>query len=331
MNFSRLTSPPSGEVLDVRSFCLPEILVAEERPVGLLDHDELVVERDMAGIAALGQPRVSGVEFAEVARLDRRLDGFDRLARRCLHHVGDRLLAKARPPAGDVVERSLELVRRVTRERPVLLARTQPQFGVARLNERVHEIGEAGIKRRRGRLRGRGGLRLDASRSEHAGDQKNKDKDGRGFEHRLSLPRRGEITPRLSSSAKLASTRRSATSGLPHRRRRRNIACMHFARQVLPAAVMLASLVGAAHAGPAGCELNKVAPARVVTKEPRLHFVASGGERTSGCPSAASACRLRAYVMPGDEVLVDLTDAAYVCAFFKSQGGTETRGWLPRA
>lgn len=35
--------------------------------------------------------------------------------------------------------------------------------------------------------------------------------------------------------------------------------------------------------------------------------------------------------MPGDEVLVDLTDDPYVCAFFKSQSGTETRGWLPRA
>jgi hypothetical protein len=106
---------------------------------------------------------------------------------------------------------------------------------------------------------------------------------------------------------------------------------MHFVKRALHAAIIFAWLAGAAHAGPAGCELNKVAPARVATKEPRLHFVAGGGERTPGCPSAASACRLRAYVKPGDEVLVDLTDAAYVCAFFKSQGGTETRGWLPRA
>jgi hypothetical protein len=106
---------------------------------------------------------------------------------------------------------------------------------------------------------------------------------------------------------------------------------MHSAQQLLSAAVMLAFLAGAAHAGPAGCELNKVAPARVATKAPRLHFVAGAGERTPACPSAASACRLRAYLMPGDEVLVDLTDAAYVCAFFKSQGGTETREWLPRA
>lgn len=106
---------------------------------------------------------------------------------------------------------------------------------------------------------------------------------------------------------------------------------MHFAKQVLSAAIMFASLAATAHAGPAGCELNKVAPARVATKEPRLHFVAGAGEPSPGCPSAASSCRLAAYVMPGDEVLVDLSDAAYVCAFFKSQGGTETRGWLPRA
>jgi hypothetical protein len=103
---------------------------------------------------------------------------------------------------------------------------------------------------------------------------------------------------------------------------------MHFSRQVLSAAIMLAWLAGTAHAGPAGCEL---APARVATKDPRVYFVAGANARASACPSAASACRLRAYVMPGDEVLVDPTDGPYLCAFFKSQGGTETRGWLPRA
>jgi hypothetical protein len=106
---------------------------------------------------------------------------------------------------------------------------------------------------------------------------------------------------------------------------------MHFSRQVLSAAIMLACLASTAHAGPAGCELNKVAPARVATKDPRVYFVAGANARASACPSAASACRLRAYVMPGDEVLVDPTDGPYLCAFFKSQGGTETRGWLPRA
>src|SRR6478672_3210998 len=245
------------------------------------------------------------------------------------------LSAEARPPAGDLVERILEFVRRVAGERPVLLARAQPQFGMARLHQRVHEIGEAGIEGRRGRLRGRRCLRLDARRTEHAGGHKDKDedKDKRMFEHRLSpCEWRGEMTPRSSSSAKLVTTlRRKATSGLPHRPGRRNIAPMHFSRQVLSAAIMLACLAGTAHAGPAGCELNKVAPARVATKDPRVYFVAGANARASACPSAASACRLRAYVMPGDEVLVDPTDGPYLCAFFKSQGGTETRGWLPRA
>jgi hypothetical protein len=106
---------------------------------------------------------------------------------------------------------------------------------------------------------------------------------------------------------------------------------MLFLKPSLPAAAILASLVVAAHADPVGCEQNKVALARVVAKDARLHFIAGKSERTPACPSAESACRLRAYVMPGDEVLVDPTEGPYLCAFFKSQADTETRGWLPRA
>jgi len=106
---------------------------------------------------------------------------------------------------------------------------------------------------------------------------------------------------------------------------------MLFLKQSLPAAVILASLVLAAHADPVGCEQNKVALARVVSKDARLHFIAGKSERMPACPSAESACRLRAYAVPGDEVLVDATEAPYLCAFFKSQTGRETRGWLPRA
>ena len=87
----------------------------------------------------------------------------------------------------------------------------------------------------------------------------------------------------------------------------------------------------AAHAGPVDCEQNKVALARVVGKEAHVNFIAGPSKRTSACPSAESVCRLKAYVIPGDEVLVDATDAPFVCTFFKSQAGTETRGWLPRA
>jgi hypothetical protein len=98
----------------------------------------------------------------------------------------------------------------------------------------------------------------------------------------------------------------------------------------LPAMVFTCCAV-AAHASPVGCELNKVALARVVAKEAHVNFIAGPSKRVSGCPSAEGACRLKAYVVPGDEVLVDATEGPYVCTFFKSQGGTETRGWLPRA
>jgi hypothetical protein len=100
-------------------------------------------------------------------------------------------------------------------------------------------------------------------------------------------------------------------------------------RLALPA-VVLASGAVTAHAGPAGCEQGKVVLARVVATEARVHFIAGRGERTA-CPSADSGCRQKAYLVPGDEVLVDTADGPYVCTFFKSQTGTETRGWLPRA
>ena len=99
---------------------------------------------------------------------------------------------------------------------------------------------------------------------------------------------------------------------------------------VLPA-IFLTCLASAAHSDPVDCELNKVALARVVTKDARLKFVAGRSERTPACPSTENACRLKAYLVPGDEVLVDAADGPFVCAVFKSQGGTETRGWLPRA
>jgi hypothetical protein len=105
--------------------------------------------------------------------------------------------------------------------------------------------------------------------------------------------------------------------------RMRNACCL--------SAIVLACAVAAAHADPVGCEQNNVALARVVASEARVNFIAGRSERTPACPSAERGCRLRAYLVPGDEVLVDTADGPYVCTFFKSKGGTETRGWLPRA
>jgi hypothetical protein len=96
-------------------------------------------------------------------------------------------------------------------------------------------------------------------------------------------------------------------------------------------AIVLACGMATAHADPVGCEQNNVALASIVASEARVNFIAGRSERTPACPSAESGCRLKAYLVPGDEVLVDTADGPYVCTFFKSQGGTETRGWLPRA
>jgi hypothetical protein len=92
----------------------------------------------------------------------------------------------------------------------------------------------------------------------------------------------------------------------------------------------VACVVGAAYARADDCELNTFALARVVAKEPRTHFVAARGEQTPACPSTETICRRKAYVVPGDEVLIGTAGGPYVCAVFKSQRGAETTGWLPR-
>ena len=96
--------------------------------------------------------------------------------------------------------------------------------------------------------------------------------------------------------------------------------------------ILLAFGTSAAPAASFECDGLPTSPAlaRVVTKQARLNFVAGPGKRTPACPSAESTCKLRAYVVPGDEVLVNATEQPYVCASFKASNGTETRGLLPR-
>jgi hypothetical protein len=98
-------------------------------------------------------------------------------------------------------------------------------------------------------------------------------------------------------------------------------------------AIFVASLAAFADAAGADCSLSEknVALARVVTKEAKLYFVSSPRKQAPECPSGASACRLKAYLVPGDEVLTNATDEPYFCARFKSQSFVETIGYLPRA
>lgn len=105
------------------------------------------------------------------------------------------------------------------------------------------------------------------------------------------------------------------------------------ATPIVPAAI-LSFLPVAAQSGPLDCgrfdPRNKVALARIVTTEARLNFIAGPSKRMPQCPSPESACRLKAFVVAGDEILTDVADGPFLCATFKSAEGMETRGLLPR-
>jgi hypothetical protein len=98
-------------------------------------------------------------------------------------------------------------------------------------------------------------------------------------------------------------------------------------------AIFFASLAISADAAAADCMLSEknVVLARVVTKEAKLYYVSGPRKGASECPSATHACRLKAYLVPGDKVLTNATDDPYICARFKSQSFVETSGYLPRA
>ncbi len=72
--------------------------------------------------------------------------------------------------------------------------------------------------------------------------------------------------------------------------------------------------------------------ARIASKAPRVHFVSNPGdtEKTRDCPSAAAPCRERAFLVPGDEVLVDEVEGDFACVSFVSNRVAETGGWIPR-
>lgn len=57
----------------------------------------------------------------------------------------------------------------------------------------------------------------------------------------------------------------------------------------------------------------------------RVHF--SGDDE--GCPGPAEKCRQKAYLIPGDEVLVSRAFGDWVCAWYQPARGAESVGWLP--
>lgn len=84
-----------------------------------------------------------------------------------------------------------------------------------------------------------------------------------------------------------------------------------------------------ARAACVGNDLESLLPqaATVTPSTPRTYFVQ--GIEKAGCPSVSDACRARAYVVPGDIVVVTGTRDAYACAWLTNQKGTTTENWLP--
>lgn len=72
-------------------------------------------------------------------------------------------------------------------------------------------------------------------------------------------------------------------------------------------------------------EAGELRTARVTGKKnERAHFY---GE-DEGCPGPAAKCRQKAYVIPGDEVVVSRAFGDWLCAWHQPARGPETVGWL---
>ena len=51
-------------------------------------------------------------------------------------------------------------------------------------------------------------------------------------------------------------------------------------------------------------------------------------EDMDGCPDRGTACRQRAYVVPGDQLVTNRSHGTFTCAFYPGRGGG-TAGWVP--
>jgi hypothetical protein len=75
---------------------------------------------------------------------------------------------------------------------------------------------------------------------------------------------------------------------------------------------------------------NAVSLGRINGLGPRVNFVKSA-DIQKGCPSGAASCRDKAYLVPGDEVVIIGSGDPFVCASFVGPKGQGTEGFLPRA
>jgi len=69
---------------------------------------------------------------------------------------------------------------------------------------------------------------------------------------------------------------------------------------------------------------------KVSDLSPRVNFVKRASVQKS-CPNNTAACQDKAYLVPGDEVVVTGARGEFVCATYVSAKGRVSNGWLPRA
>jgi hypothetical protein len=75
---------------------------------------------------------------------------------------------------------------------------------------------------------------------------------------------------------------------------------------------------------------SAVSLGRINNLSPRVNFVKREAFQ-KGCPNSSAACKDKAYLVPGDEVIISGSSGDFVCASYADRKGMVTEGWLPRA
>ncbi len=70
--------------------------------------------------------------------------------------------------------------------------------------------------------------------------------------------------------------------------------------------------------------------ATVTDAVPRVYFVKNRSDRPN-CPADARACRGRAFLVPGNPVIVSGTHAKFSCVTYLGRRGSAQSGWIPSA
>jgi hypothetical protein len=110
-----------------------------------------------------------------------------------------------------------------------------------------------------------------------------------------------------------------------------------FLAGMITAIFMVLAAGGVARAADSDCwgyygplsEVSKSSLGRISAGVARTYFVKNGSD-AKGCPNATDACRAKAFLVPGDRVILKQTVGAFVCADFIGTKRIQSRpGWLP--